>query len=77
MKFDDQTPEQQENPRTAAEAGWRVSRYNVAAAIPGTAMTAIYNTYRRICGEYTPIELFIMSVLDEVSESHPLIERLA
>jgi hypothetical protein len=40
-------------------------------------MTAIYNTYRRTCGEYTPIELFIMSVLDEISEDHPLIERLA
>ena len=77
MDFDDQTPEQHRIPRTAAEAGWHVSRYNVAAAIPGTAMTAIYNTYRRICGEYTPIELFIMSVLDEISEDHPLIERLA
>ena len=63
--------------RTAAEAGWHISRYNIAAGIPGTKMTAIYNTYKRTCGEYTPIELFIMSVLDEVSEHHPLIERLA
>ena len=63
--------------RTAAEAGWHVSRYNVAAPIPGTKMTAIYNTYKRTCGEYTPIELYIMSVLDEASETHPLIERLS
>lgn len=63
--------------RTAAEAGWHVSQYNVAVRIPDTKMTAIYNTYRRTCGTYTPIELFIMSVLDEVAENHPLIERLA
>ena len=63
--------------RTAAEAGWHVSRYNIAAHIPNSKMVAIYNTYKRTCAEYTSIELFIMSVLDEVPEDHPLIERLA
>ena len=63
--------------RTAAEAGWHVSRYNIVARIPNTKMTAIYNTLRRSCGEYTPIELYFMDVLDEVAEDHPLIERLA
>lgn len=63
--------------RTAAQAGWHISRYNITAPIPNTKMTAIYNTYTRKCGRYTPIELFIMSVLDEVPETHPLIGRLA
>ena len=66
-----------QKPRTAAEAGWHVSRYNVSASIPGTKTTAIYNTYKRNCATYTPIELYFMSILDEVSEGHPLIERLA
>ena len=63
--------------RTAAEAGWHVSRYNIAARVPDSKMTAIYNTYRQTCGEYTPIELYIMSVLDETPEGHPLIPRLS
>jgi uncharacterized protein len=63
--------------RTAAEAGWHVSRYNVTARIPGSERVAIYNTYRRTCAEYTRLELYIMGVLDEVAEDHPLIERLA
>ena len=34
--------------RTAGEAGWHASRYNVMASIPDTNMVAIYNTYKRI-----------------------------
>ena len=63
--------------RTAAEADWHVSRYNVAARLPGSKLTAIYNTYKRTCAEYTPIELYVMSVLDQVPENNPLIGRLA
>ncbi len=40
-------------------------------------MVAIYNTYRRTCAAYSSLELYIMSVLDRISENHPLIERLA
>ncbi len=63
--------------RTAAEAGWHVSRYNIAARVPDSTMVAIFNTYKRTCAEYSPIELYIMGVLVEVSENHPLIGRLA
>ena len=63
--------------RTAADAGWHVSRYNVAARIPDSKMTAIFNTYRHTCARYTPIELCVMDILDEVPEDHPLIGRLA
>ncbi|HAM16855.1 MAG TPA: hypothetical protein DCP91_13585 [Eggerthellaceae bacterium] len=61
----------------AAEAGWRVSRYLLQAEIPGSKNVAIYNTYRRSSGEYTPLDLYIMSVLDEVPEGNPFIARLA
>ncbi len=63
--------------RTAAEAGWHVSRYNLTAQIPDSKMVAIFNTLKRTCAEYSPIELYIMSVLDETPEDHPLINRLA
>ena len=63
--------------RTAAEAGWHVSRYNIAARVPDSAMVAIFNTYRRTCAESAPIELYILGALDEASKNHPLIGRLA
>jgi len=63
--------------RTAAEAGWRVSRYLLSAKIPDSKNVAIYNTFKRTCGEYTPFDLYVMSALDEVPESNPFIERLA
>ncbi|MBP3894735.1 MAG: radical SAM protein [Atopobiaceae bacterium] len=63
--------------RTAAEAGWHVSRYNVEAPIPGSDKTAIYNTYRRTCGAYSPAELDITRALDQMPENDPLVERLA
>jgi len=63
--------------RTAAEAGWRVSRYNLSAPVPGKKVLAIANLYKGTCAEYSPIELYLMSVLDEISENHPIIDRLS
>ena len=63
--------------RTAAEAGWHLSRYNVRAAIPGTDKVAIANLYRGTCAEYGELEQYLLSVLDELSETHPFIERFA
>ncbi len=63
--------------RTAAEAGWHVSRYNLSAPVPDKKAVAIANLYKGTCAEYSPIELYLMSVLDEISENHPIIDRLA
>ena len=63
--------------RTAAEAGWHVSRYLLKAGIPDSKYVAIYNTLRRSCGEYTPFDLGIMGALDETPEDNPFIARLA
>ncbi len=63
--------------RTAAEAGWHVSRYNLSAPVPGKKSLAIANLFRGTCAEYGPIEMYLMSVLDEIPEHHPIIERLS
>jgi uncharacterized protein len=63
--------------RTAGEAGWHVSRYNLSAQVPGTKLVAIANLFKGNCAEYTPIELYLLSVLEELDENHPIIERFA
>ena len=63
--------------RTAGEAGWHVSRYNLSAKVPGTKMVAIANLYKGNCAEYTPIEMYLLSVLEELDEHHPIIDRFA
>ena len=63
--------------RTAAEAGWHLSRYNIQTRIPETGKTVIVNLLKGTCLEYSPIELYFMSVLDQISESHPIINLLA
>ena len=77
MSVGNSASEARENERTAGEAGWRVSRYNVAAKVPDTKMTAIANLFKGNCAEYTPIELYLLSVLEELDEHHPIIERFA
>ena len=63
--------------RTAGEAGWHASRYNLVAPLPGKKMTAVANLYKGSCAEYTPIEMYLLSVIEELDEHHPIIERFA
>ena len=63
--------------RTAGEAGWHVSRYNLSARVPDSKMVAIANLFKGNCAEYTPIEMYLLSVLEELDENHPIIERFA
>ena len=63
--------------RTAAQAGWHASRYNLMARVSGSKNVAIANLFRGTCAEYTPIELYLLSVLDEIDEHHPIIDRLS
>ena len=77
MSIDTSTLELQEKTRTAGEAGWHVSRYNLSAPVPDSKMVAIANLYKGTCAEYTPIELYLLSVLEELDEHHPIIERFA
>ena len=66
-----------EGSRTAGEAGWHVSRYNLMAPVPDTKYVAIANIFKGNCAEYTPIEMYLLSVIEELDEHHPIIERFA
>ncbi len=63
--------------RTAGEAGWHQSRYNLFAKVPGSKNTAVANLFKGTCAEYTPLELYALSVVEKLDEHHPLIERFA
>lgn len=63
--------------RTAGEAGWHVSRYNLMAPVPNSRNVAIANLFKGVCAEYTPIEIYLLSVLEELDEHHPIIERFS
>lgn len=79
MDYKDSTPRQEgeSRPRSAGEAGWHVSRYNLSAPVPDSKMMAIANLFKGNCAEYTPIEMYLLSVLEELDEDHPVIERFA
>lgn len=61
--------------KTAFEAGWRVSRYNLFAPIPGTNKVAIANLFKGTCGAYSPLELFLLSELPTLDAEHPILDR--
>ena len=61
--------------KTAGEAGWRVSRYNLAARIPDSEKTAVANLFRGTCGVYTPIEMFLLNEVETLDENHPILGR--
>ncbi len=63
--------------RTAAEAGWHLSRYNLMIPNPDAEGCLIANVYRRSCVACTPLECCLLSMLDELDEAHPIIRHFA
>ncbi len=64
--------------RTAGEAGWRYSRYNLTAPAPGKeGFVIIANLFRGTCAEYNPLELYLFSIMERLDEHHPAIGRFA
>ncbi len=61
--------------RTAGEAGWHVSHYNLAAKIPDSEKIAVANLFRGNCGAYTPIEMFLLDEMETLDENHPMLKR--
>lgn len=63
--------------RTAGEAGWHASRYNLFARLPESKNVAVANLFKGTCAEYTPLELYLLSVIESLDEHHPIIPRFA
>ena len=59
------------------ETGWHTSRYNVEADLPGTEKTVIVNLLRGTCHEFSPLERYLLSVVEELGENHPALGLLA
>ena len=63
--------------KTAGEAGWHLSRYNLYASIPDSPNTAVVNLFKSTYTAFNPMEMYLLSVLDELSETHPMISRFS
>ena len=63
--------------RTAGEAGWHASRYNLFAREPGTNRVIAANLYKGTCAACSPIETHLISVVERLRENHPMIGPLA
>ena len=65
------------NPRTAGEAGWHPSRYNLRAKVPGTDKVAIANLYRNTYVEFSWLEAYLLNIIEELNENHPMVKSYA
>lgn len=63
--------------RTASEAGWHLSRYLISAHVPDSDKVVIASLFAGIVGVYTSAEQYLLSVLDTLDETHPIIKRFA
>jgi len=64
--------------RTAGEAGWRLSRYNLSAPVPGKEDSdIIVNLFKGTVAAYNPPELYMLSILERLDEHHPAIGHFA
>ena len=63
--------------RTATQAGWAESRYNLCAWPPDGDDPIIANLYAGTLGKVSLLEYALLKSLDELPETHPVLERLA
>ena len=63
--------------RTAGEAGWHVSRYKLSAPVPGSQDVMILSLMKGVIARYSLPEQYLLSVLEDLPEDHPVIERFA
>ncbi len=63
--------------KTAKEAGWHISRYNLSAPLPEGDRTAMVNLYHGSCFELSPMEMYLLSVAEELDEGHPILKSFA
>ena len=65
--------EHNQKQRTAAEAGWRLSEYNITAKLPEDDRWVIVNLMKGSCRAYSWAELIPLSMLDRIGEDSPLL----
>jgi len=61
--------------QTLKDSGWRLSRYNLFARIPGTNMHAGVNLYKGICASYSVPEMYLYSEAENLPAAHPILGR--
>ena len=61
--------------RTAREAGWHLSRYNLQSRLSETGETVIVNLLARSIVKCSPIEAFLLDVAEDLGESHPILPK--
>ena len=64
-----------QNIRTAGQAGWHVSKYNIYARIPDSQKFVVLNLIRGICEAYSFVELCLLNDAETLPENHPILER--
>lgn len=73
----EETMSRESEARTAKEAGWHISRYNICAPDPETKDLFIVNLMKNTRGRYSPAQQYLLSILDELPEDHPAIPMFA
>ena len=68
------TPALVDENRTAGEAGWHLSRYNLMTVIPGEEKAVVANLFRAVCAVYSPEELYLLSEAENLPEDHPILD---
>ncbi len=63
--------------RTAGEAGWHKSRYNIGTPLPDSNTYIMVNLFKGTCAGYTPVEMFLYDRVETLDEHHPILERFA
>ena len=56
---------------------WHLSKYNIMTKIPGENSAIIANLFRGGFGVYSPMECYLLSVVEELDEGHPILKRFA
>ena len=64
-------------PKTAEEAGWSYSPYNLFVPVPGSDLVAWINTLRSTCAEFSAKEYELIRAVLTFPENHPLVKRYA
>ncbi|ETP71362.1 radical SAM additional 4Fe4S-binding domain-containing protein [Lachnospiraceae bacterium JC7] len=63
--------------RTAKEAGWKLSRYNLSMPSPGGEGYIIVNLFTGSFAVYSSLEVYLLSVFERLSEKHPAIRMFS